>query len=90
MIAWQEIATAPRDGRSILVYAPPAHGLNELYSVCAWDENAGFCIDELRVPSHWQPLPAPPDKPIPSANKSSLESMLAIKLATDPEVEECQ
>ena len=54
---WQSIETAPRDGTEIIVYCPPAHGLRHMASVCAWHEDAGFCVDELREPTLWQPLP---------------------------------
>jgi hypothetical protein len=58
---WQPIGTAPKDGTCFLAYAAPGqHGLPELYSLCVWHSNAGFCIDELREPTHWQPLPPPP------------------------------
>lgn len=57
---WQLIETAPRDGALFLAWAPGAHGLKAIYSLCAWHPGAGFCIDELREPTHWRPLPDPP------------------------------
>ena len=54
---WRPISTAPKDGTEIIVYCPPAHGLNHMASVCAWHEDAGFCVCELREPSLWIPLP---------------------------------
>jgi hypothetical protein len=62
---WQRIESAPRDGTLILVFAPGTSAkwegdLGNLISLCAWHESAGFCICELREPTHWQPLPAPP------------------------------
>lgn len=54
---WQPIETAPRDGTEIVVYAPAREGLNSMASKCAWHPDAGFCIDELRHPTHWIPLP---------------------------------
>jgi hypothetical protein len=56
---WQDISTAPKDGTVIWVYAPAYDGLDAITSICAWHEDAGFCIDELRSPTHWQPLNAP-------------------------------
>lgn len=56
---WQSIETAPKD-REILVYAPAYQDLRFLISVCKWNESAGFCIDELRQPTHWMELPKPP------------------------------
>ena len=45
----------PKD-RDILVYAPPYQDLPELKQVCKWHESAGFCIDELRTPTHYKIL----------------------------------
>ena len=56
---WQPIDSAPQD-RPILVYAPPREGLSELYSVCQYHPDAGFCIDELREPTHYVELSPPP------------------------------
>lgn len=60
---WRSIDTALKDGTLILVWAPGREGLPPLYSLCAWHKDAGFCIDELRSPTHWQPLPVPPKEP---------------------------
>jgi len=56
---WQPIESAPTD-ILILVYCPSYQGLNAIVCCCQWHEDAGFCVDELRSPSHWTPLPAPP------------------------------
>lgn len=57
---WHPLDTAPTDGTLILVWAPGYSGLPPMYSLCAYHPDAGFCIDELRYPSHWRPLPPPP------------------------------
>jgi hypothetical protein len=57
---WQPMETAPEDGSLFLVWCPSAHGLPAMYSLCAWHPSAGFCVDELRTPSHWMPLPTAP------------------------------
>lgn len=59
---WQPIEKAPHD-RLVLVYAPgiPEVHLPYIMCTCQWHEDAGFCIDELRTPTHWTPLPEPPD-----------------------------
>lgn len=54
---WSPIESAPKDGTEIIVYCPPAHGLPHMASVCAYHEDAGFCVDELREPTLWIPLP---------------------------------
>jgi hypothetical protein len=54
---WHSMDSAPR-GRRIIVYAPAAHGLPSMASICEWHHDAGFCIDELRNPILWLPLPA--------------------------------
>lgn len=58
-MTWLSISTAPKDGRTIMVYAPAREGLGELVSLCSWHPDAGFCIDELRSPTHWQPFERP-------------------------------
>lgn len=60
MTFWKPIETAPKDGRAILVYAPGRFYLSPLYCVAQWHDDAGWCIDELREPTYWQPLPPPP------------------------------
>ena len=57
--AWQPIETAPKD-REILVYAPPYQDLKSLTKIIAYHNSAGYCIDELRYPTHWQELPEDP------------------------------
>lgn len=57
---WRDIETAPQDGTLVLIYAPGRDGLPALICPCAWHEDAGFCVDELRSPTHWMPLPEPP------------------------------
>jgi len=57
---WQPIKTAPTDGSLILVYASPRDDLPGFITVCAYHEDAGFCVDELRYTTHWRPLPEPP------------------------------
>lgn len=59
--SWQPIETAPTDETLILVYAPGAlEGLPDLICPCAYHQDAGFCVCELRQPTHWMPLPSPP------------------------------
>ncbi len=59
---WKPIdENTPKD-RSILVYAPSREGLNYLIMVCKWHDYAGFCVDELRCPTHWQELPSIPNE----------------------------
>lgn len=62
---WRPISEAPRDGTAILVFASGTSSrwdgdLGDLICCCAWHPDAGFCVCELREPSHWRPLPAPP------------------------------
>lgn len=59
---WREIAEAPKD-KLILVYCPARQGLSPLFSLCQWHEDAGFCVDELREPTHFMLLPSPPQEP---------------------------
>ena len=52
------IETAPKD-RTILVWCPPYHGLPPLVCLAHWHEDAGFCVDELREPTHWAEIQYP-------------------------------
>ena len=64
---WQPIETIPTDAnkpwderRFWLLYALEREGLPAMQSVCRYHDDAGWCIDELRTATHWQPLPEPP------------------------------
>lgn len=72
MSDWQPIETAPQ-GRRVLVFMPPLPYDDDAGEVvvatqsksCAgwWSDDEG---DDLRVnPTHWQPLPTPPESPTP-------------------------
>ena len=68
MSEWQPIETAPKDGRSFMVYvakddfagphcfAPVSRTNNGRW----WDDSTGDHIDPIRGATHWMPLPAPP------------------------------
>lgn len=60
--AWQPIETAPRDGTTILLFAPAWEN-----AVTGWtfgdDEWQDCPFNPNRLdyrPTHWQPLPSPP------------------------------
>lgn len=55
---WRPIETAPKD-RLILVYAPSYLELPAIMCLCQWHPDAGFCVDELREPTHWKPYEPP-------------------------------
>lgn len=59
---WQPIESAPKSQWTwAIVFAPGGqHGLPDIVCPCQWHPDAGFCVDELREPTHWLPLPAPP------------------------------
>ena len=64
---WQDIATAPKDGTSILLAMRRIHehfgariacGGWQVLAGCWWGScGSGLIISQ---PTHWQPLPAPP------------------------------
>lgn len=72
---WQDIATAPKDGRMILVY-PSSTWTDDTeldYEVTYWDDQASYVggqfvgawhqfrhPDDYTGPTHWRPLPSPP------------------------------
>ena len=55
--SWKPISTAPRDGSQIVVYCPSAHGIDHMASIAAYEDYAAFCVDELREPTLWIPIP---------------------------------
>ena len=59
---WQPVATAPKDGTHVLIYASPRDGLEGFQTVAAYHDDAGWCVCELRYATHWMPLPAPPSE----------------------------
>lgn len=60
---WRDIETAPRDGTVFLAFSQDltGSGLPSFISTCGWHDEAGFCTDELREPTHWMPPPSPPE-----------------------------
>lgn len=64
---WQPIATAPKDGRMILLY-PSSCWTEDTeydYEVSYWDKDLrafaqSACPDDFDGFTHWQPLPSPP------------------------------
>ena len=69
--AWQPIETAPQDGTDVLVCRTYPHSCAE-YAVAhnygdgsGWRDMgdiglAGMTVDDDNQPTHWMPLPAPP------------------------------
>ena len=67
--AWEPMETAPTDGSTVIVYAPSPDpekwhetvcGLPAIICTAAYHEDAGYCVDDIREPTHWRPLPTPP------------------------------
>jgi len=57
---WQPIETAPKDGTEVLIY-DPSYPKNPMAVdwYCPHDDTPGW----LGTPTHWMPLPAPPQEP---------------------------
>ena len=66
---WQPIATAPKDGRKFDAWVPDPFGghrmCNLSFSAKGMLRQDGIltAADIPRFPTHWQPLPAPPQEP---------------------------
>ena len=63
MSEWQDIATAPVDGRWVLICG---HHIRPVQA--HWNDAAGQwqrynCCDIGLEPIYWQPLPEPPEQP---------------------------
>jgi hypothetical protein len=65
---WRPIETAPKDGSKILAWAPDLAPIS-YYGVAFWAEAqeanprsvAGWFWSYATRPTHWQPLPPPPE-----------------------------
>lgn len=57
-VQWQDIATAPKDGRPILVFGGRHTTVNMVAADGAWWNLKG--APPSSIPTHWMPLPAPP------------------------------
>ncbi len=74
-----KVATTPKDGTSILIFEAQ-DGTAGAVRISRWRDDTiptGWTGSE-RAPSHWLPLPLPPDKPMPAANK-----LVATELAAE-------
>ena len=71
-MSWQPIATAPRDGTPVLLFCPDATEPSTIIAAFwefendpdppTWYEFWNDVAPALDVvPTHWQPLPAPPE-----------------------------
>lgn len=76
MSGWQDIASAPRDGESVLIWKPDERMVGEYMMAAYWDDREGGFIPvggsnkqgylskvtgtPQGYPTHWQPLPSPP------------------------------
>lgn len=58
---WQPIETAPKDGTSLLIAGRFGWRGDWNVKIGHWRENYGFMYGLSFVPSHWMPLPPPPD-----------------------------
>ncbi len=68
---WRPIAEAPKDGSQVLCFAADSIGGPPFYGVAEWaDADADFpnTVDGwfwayAQRPTHWMPLPEPPEQP---------------------------
>ena len=83
---WQPISTAPRDGTSILIFEAQ-DGTTGTVRISRWRDDTiptGWTGSD-RAPSHWLPLPLPPNKPMPASSDlvaAAMESHSGTSLAT--------
>jgi hypothetical protein len=68
MTGWRDIETAPKDGTEVLLFGKALYG-REVMKVCWWSNRAAWQIAEtvsgatpiFNEPTHWMPLPQPPE-----------------------------
>jgi len=58
-MTWYPIECAPRNGELVIVYAPGVQDLPEIVCLARYHPDGGWCIDELRYPTHWFPFDPP-------------------------------
>lgn len=60
---WRGIESAPRDGRSVLVFCPRAsdHGYERIRLTWRKDGKWQGANNTSWPPTHWMPLPGPPE-----------------------------
>ena len=64
MSKWQPIETAPKDGTWILLYDEQdviEVGWWESFDCPGGGAMIGWCVDRVTHPTHWMPLPEPPE-----------------------------
>lgn len=63
-MTWLPIDEAPTDGTMVWVWAPEREGLPGFVCPCQYHPDGGWCVDEIRFVTHWQPMipPAPPEE----------------------------
>jgi hypothetical protein len=57
---WRDISTAPKDGSPVLTWEPNSERVVENHWKDWGDELSHWAFGE---PTHWQPLPEPPEAP---------------------------
>jgi hypothetical protein len=58
---WQPIETAPRDGTLILMWIEHTIDIKGGPMIGGWHKKIGFSASRFDVPTHWMPLPPPPE-----------------------------
>ena len=67
---WQPEATAPRDGRRLLLYVPPYGAMTGHFDHTNWAGGRWIChatLNKEAKPTHWMSLPAPPSAEVYAA-----------------------
>lgn len=62
MSEWRPIATAPRDGKEVLLFARGSYGPRDVFfAVGQWSLQSNDWLWTFAIrPTHWMPLPEPP------------------------------
>ena len=61
MMKWQPIETAPRDGTYIDIWSPRDGRVTEVFWDTEGDDWVSLCTVWSGNPTHWMPLPEPPE-----------------------------
>jgi hypothetical protein len=65
---WRPIETAPKDATDILLFIPDMQNypdnpriVSAFWGSCGWTDNGAVGCQTWGKPSHWMPLPEPPE-----------------------------
>jgi hypothetical protein len=66
---WKSIDTAPRDGSEVLISGTYDNGQQYVEVRWFWPHKGHWNGRKIEPPTHWMPVPDPPEKPTPHSGE---------------------